>query len=180
MSRFLLSKRPTLLAILLLMAVCGSAGAVGVRRDPKKRAARQTVEALEEQWRIAQLKGDPVAMDRLLSDDYVGITAFGQVTTKAQQLARVRDRSVVLTRLELSDIKVKLIGPIVAVVTSRAEVNGTSDGVSVNGAFRYTRVYQHLPGSIWRITSFEATRVPNEGPHRPRTEAEAAARPSHP
>jgi ketosteroid isomerase-like protein len=54
---------------------------------------------------------------------------------------------------------VKLIGSI-AIVTSRAEVEGTNDGVPVRGTFRYTRVYQRLPSGMWKITSFEATRVP--------------------
>ena len=55
-------------------------------------------------------------------------------------------------------MKVKLIGSI-AIVTSRAQVEGTSDGVAVKGIYRYTRVYQHLPTGGWKITSFEATRV---------------------
>jgi ketosteroid isomerase-like protein len=125
-------------------------------KAPKKKTARQAVEALEEQWRVAQLAGDASAMDKLLADDFVGITAFG-VTTKAQQLARVRDRIITLTQLNLTDIKVKLIGP-VAVVTSRAEIAGTNEGASIKGVYRYTRVYQHLASGAWKITSFEATR----------------------
>jgi ketosteroid isomerase-like protein len=54
---------------------------------------------------------------------------------------------------------VKLVGSI-AIVTSHAEVEGTNEGVPVQGTFRYTRVYQRLPSGAWKITSFEATRVP--------------------
>ena len=125
----------------------------------KKHAAKQQVEALEEQWRQAQLAGDVATMDKLLSDDYIGISMNGQVHTKAQQLERLRTRRVALTKLELSEMKVKLIGSI-AIVTSRAEVEGTSDGVSVRGIYRYTRVYQRLDSGAWKITSFEATRTP--------------------
>jgi ketosteroid isomerase-like protein len=57
-------------------------------------------------------------------------------------------------------MKVKLIGSI-AIVTSRAQVEGTSDNVSVKGNYRYTRVYQHLPSGVWKITSFEATHLPS-------------------
>lgn len=140
------------------------AAASGPRHPQKanKHATRETVEALEEQYRQAQLSGDVAVMDRLLADDYVGITAFGQVTTKAQQLARVRDRVVQLSQLEVSDVKVKRIGPIVAIVTSRAEVIGTNEGKPINGSFRYTRVYHRLPSGMWKITSFEATRVPSD------------------
>jgi ketosteroid isomerase-like protein len=125
----------------------------------KKHAAKQQVEALEEQWRQAQLGGDVAAMDKLLADDYIGISMTGQVNTKEQQLDRMRLHKVALTKLDLGDRQVKLIGSI-AIVTSRAEVEGTNEGASVKGTYRYTRVYQRLPSGVWKITSFEATRVP--------------------
>jgi ketosteroid isomerase-like protein len=130
----------------------------------KKHAAKQQIEALEEQWRQAQLAGDVTTMDKLLSDDYIGISMTGQVNTKSQQLDRMRMHKVVLTRLDLGERQVKLIGSI-AIVTSRAEVEGTNEGANVKGTYRYTRVYQRLPSGVWKITSFEATRVP--GPRDP-------------
>ena len=130
----------------------------------KKHAAKQQVEAMEEQWRKAQLGGDVATMDKLLSDDYIGISMTGQVNTKAQQLDRMRLHKVALTRLDLGERQVKLIGSI-AIVTSRAEVEGTNEGAIVKGTYRYTRVYQRLPTGEWKITSFEATRVP--GPRNP-------------
>ena len=45
-------------------------------------------------------------MDKMLSDDYIGITMTGQVNTKAQQLERVRDHKFVLTRIDLGEMKV--------------------------------------------------------------------------
>ena len=82
----------------------------------------------------------------------------------------MRSRAVSLSKMDLSDIKVKLIGTTVAVVTSRAEIVGTGENGPLNGTFRYTRVYQRLPGGSWKITSFEATRVPADGAgHKPET-----------
>jgi ketosteroid isomerase-like protein len=63
-----------------------------------------------------------------------------------------------LSKIRLSDMKIKLLDT-VAVVTCQAEVEGTSDGASMRGIYRYTRVYQHLPSGEWKITSFEATRI---------------------
>jgi ketosteroid isomerase-like protein len=127
----------------------------------KKHDAKRQVEALEEQWRTAQLAGDIAVMDKLLSDDYIGISMTGQVNTKVQQLDRARNHKLVLTRLDLGERQVKLVGSI-AIVTSMAEIEGTNDGVPVKGTFRYTRVYQRLPSGEWKITSFEATRVPSK------------------
>src|ERR1700733_3555914 len=134
----------------------------------KKHDAKKQVEALEEEWRQAQLSGDVAAMDKLLSDDYIGISVTGQVNTKMQQLDRMRSHKFVLTKLQLGEMQVKLVGSI-AIVTSRAEVEGTNEGVPVQGTFRYTRVYQRLPSGAWKITSFEATRVPGPGDPRNRS-----------
>ena len=123
-----------------------------------KRDAKREIEDMETQWRDAQLTGNVSEMDKLLSDDYFGISMNGQVNTKAQQLERIRKRALNLTRIDLSDVKVKLFGTTAAVVTSRAEVAGTMDGAPMNGSFRYTRVYQRVAG-LWKITNFEATRL---------------------
>jgi ketosteroid isomerase-like protein len=124
--------------------------------DGKKHNPKHQLEALEEQWRVAQLAGDMTTMERMLSDDYLGISMTGEVDTKAQQLHRVADRRLTLTKIELSDMKVKLVGA-AAIVTSRAQVEGTNDGRPVAGMFRYTRVYRRLASGQWKITSFEAT-----------------------
>ena len=137
----------------------------------KKHDAKRQVEALEEQWRQAQLAGDVATMDKLLSDDYIGISMSGQVYTKAQQLDRMRDKKVVLSRLDFDDMKVKMVGSI-AIVTSRVQVEGLNEGLPVKGIFRYTRVYKRLPTGGWQITSFESTRVPQSGPPRDGPRAE--------
>ncbi len=73
-----------------------------------------------------------------------------------------------VSRIDLSDMKVKLVGS-VAIVTSQADVEGTSEGASVKGMYRYTRVYQRRPSGEWKITSFEATRIQPRKPARERT-----------
>jgi ketosteroid isomerase-like protein len=138
----------------------------------KKHDAKRQVEALEDQWRAAQLAGDIEVMDKLLSDDYIGISMTGQVNTKAQQLDRARNHKLMLTRLDLGEMQVKLVGSI-AIVTSLAEVEGTNEGQPVRGTFRYTRVYQRLPTGEWKITSFEATRVPSRDVTRGDRDADA-------
>jgi ketosteroid isomerase-like protein len=122
----------------------------------RKHLEREQIVALEGSWRVAALGEDVTAMDKLLSDDYIGISSSGEVLTKAQQLDHMRDRQLILTKLDTSDFKIKLIGN-VAIVTSLAQVQGTSDGQPLQGAFRYTHVFQRLPSGIWKITNFEVT-----------------------
>jgi ketosteroid isomerase-like protein len=160
MRRLCHPSRTGCLALLLALAgPCAALAQRGHHPPHGKRAERQEIETLEDQWRTAQLSDDTAAMEKLLADDYLGVTANGNVLTKAQQLDRMRERQIALTRLELSDTKVKLSGSI-AVVTSMAQLDGTADGAPLRGSFRYTQVYQRNAGT-WRITSFEATRLHN-------------------
>ena len=108
--------------------------------------------------RAAQLAGDIETMDGMLAEDFIGISMSGQLNTKSQQLDRIRNHQLMLSKIRLSDMKIKLLDT-VAIVTCQAEVEGTSEGVSMRGTYRYTRVYQHLASGEWKITSFEATRI---------------------
>lgn len=146
-----------LLACCVLLSPVLSLAAGSVRPMHKKQAKEQIVN-LEQQWRIATLNVDVPLMDRLLSEDYVGISWTGQVNTKTTQLDRLRKKLMLITALNISDLKVKLLGS-VAIVTAHAQVDGANDGLSMKGGYRYTRVYQRLPSGIWKITNFEATRV---------------------
>jgi ketosteroid isomerase-like protein len=148
-----------MLAILLGGAVFSAMAQANVPHPRlKKEEFKHQVEQMEDAWRLAQLNGDAQAMDKLLSEDYVGITMNGQVVTKMQQLDRIRNRQLIVTKMDVDDVKVKLIGT-TAVVTSLAVVEGTSDGASVRGTYRSTRVYSRSPSGVWKITNFEATRV---------------------
>ena len=153
-----------LLAILLVAPLlCAQKSPIHHKR---KHLEREQIVALEQQWQQAMLANDVSAMDNLLSDDYLGISATGEVFTKVQQLDHMRDRQFVITGLETSDRKIKLVGDI-AIVTSLAQVDGTIDGQTLHGLYRYTRVYQRLPGGIWKITNFEGTPITHEQPSPP-------------
>jgi ketosteroid isomerase-like protein len=101
---------------------------------------QKQVEKLEEQWRQAQLTSDTATMDRLLADDYIGIGRTGIVTTKAQTIERYQKRTVVVKKLDISDMKVAIHGE-TAVVTAKADVDATDNGAAIHNSFRYTRVY---------------------------------------
>jgi len=156
----------SLLAGLFFAGAVISAPALALAKAPhpkRKDEYKHQVEQLEEVWRTAQLDDDVTAMDKLLSDDYVGITMTGQLVTKMQQLDRMKNRTLVLTKIALEDVKVKVIGS-TAIVQSLAEVDGTNEGLPMHGTYRYIRVYARTPTGGWQITNFEATRVMPGGP----------------
>lgn len=155
------SFRMLLLVLSAMMLVVGVCGAQTPRHKAKPgKVAKEQIQALEFQWRDATIAGDAVTMEKLLAEDFIGISWTGQVKTKAQQLDRIRNRTVAVREMTLNDIKIKVVGS-VAIVTSRATVQGSSDAGEINGDFRYTRIYQRRPSGTWQITNFEATRVPS-------------------
>ena len=142
------------LAAVLLLAVCQAAWALPHRES---KAVHKQIEALEEQWRQAIITNNVGEMDRLLADDYVGISSNGTIENKAQALAQRRAGTVRITKLDISDIHVRIYGD-TAVVTSQAELVGTNGESDISGQYRYTRVYNHRLGK-WKIVSFEASRM---------------------
>lgn len=154
--RFSLFSRRVLIAAAALAILAPVAPAFPAR-NPHKRDTRAEVEAVDQQWRTAELANDTVAMDKLLSEDYLGVTAGGRVMTKVQQLDHMRNRQSELDRLEFSDVKVKLLGMNAAIVTSLAELDGTIDGRPIHGQFRSLRAYRHVPGAGWKIVNSQAT-----------------------
>jgi ketosteroid isomerase-like protein len=151
--------RYTIGCLTLLLSSLFAGASARAEKHERKRIERVEITQLEEKWRQAQLAEDISAMDRLLSDEFLGITAAGQVVTKAQQLDRMRTRRLDINRMDISDTKIKISGNL-AVVTSLAMIDGTADGKPLRGAFRYTRVYHRVGRDDWKITNFEATRVP--------------------
>jgi len=145
-------------SILFVLALCVVMAhpAFGLpKRD--SHAIHKQIEALEEQWRQAIISNNVTEMDHLLADDYIGISANGTVETKAQALAQRKAGTVLIKTLDLNDLKVRVYGD-TAVVTSKAELEGTNGQSDISGNYRYTRVYNRRLGQ-WKIVSFEASRI---------------------
>ncbi len=120
---------------------------------------------LEEVWRNAMLKADIPAMDSLLADDYMAITPNGTLQSKEQSLANLRTGATHFTAIAISDRKVRFYGT-TALVTSRADVTGTTAGGDFSGSYRYTRVYVRNAEGKWKVVSFEASRIRLPGEHK--------------
>lgn len=131
----------------------------------EKHETRHQIEGLEDTWRSAVLKGNISAMDALLADDYMAITPTGILQSKEQALASLRAGNVHFKTIDLSDRKIRLYGT-TALVTSRAEVAGSGPDGDISGSYRYTRVYVRDPHGVWRIVSFEASKIKQPGDHR--------------
>jgi ketosteroid isomerase-like protein len=128
----------------------------------QKHESRHEIDQLEEVWRNAELKANFAAMDSLLADDYMAITPNGTLQSKEQTLANLHSGATHFSSIEISDRKVRFYGT-TALVTSRADVSGTSAAGDFSGSYRYTRVYVRDAQGKWKIVSFEASRIREPG-----------------
>jgi len=149
---------------MLLWALCVNILYAG-QAKVHKHDGRHQIDQLEENWRNAILKSDTNAMNTLLADDYMAITASGTLQTKERALANLRSGRVHVSALAVSDRKVRFYGK-TAVVTSLAHMEGTNQEGELSGDFRYTRVYVQNQQGEWKIVSFEASRVRHPGERR--------------
>lgn len=71
---------------------------------------------LEHEWTAANINADKKKLDRILADDYVGISGDGKSQGKAEYL-RTIERDTTIQKWDFEDLKVSLIG-------DRATLNG--------------------------------------------------------
>lgn len=145
------------LAVVILLAFCCEPLLPAMGRA-EKHETRHEIDRLEDSWRNAVLTRNVAALDSLLSDDYMAITSRGMLVSKDETLANLRSGSTRIKSIAYSDRKVRFYGT-TALVTSRAEVNGTTPEGDVSGSYRYTRVYARDAKGNWCIVSFEASRI---------------------
>lgn len=150
-------------AFIVAIVFCPALLIAGMPRA-QKHESRHEIDQLEEAWREAVMKSNTAAMDKLLADDYLAITASGTLQTKDQALANLRAGRTKITALEISDRKVRFYGT-TALVTSLADVQGSTSDGELSGSYRYTRVYVRDPQGSWKIVSFEASRIREPAEH---------------
>lgn len=163
---------PNCRTVRLLLAAC-LAGAVCVVALPRAQAFsirphrtgkidQQAIFGIEDQIRSALLAGDSSTLDKVLAEDFLGISSNGTLSDKQQYLRRISKHEHNFSRIDTVERKIRL-QPATAIVTTMANVTGNLDGMPIAGIFRYTRVYARQPGGNWKVINFEATRVSGRG-----------------
>jgi len=158
-----LSFRAACLCLLLATGGFGVFGQCAIAQGAAKHRVprheyKHEVEEAEEQWRQVMISANGDGLGKLLADDYTGITASGAIQTRDQAVSSLRNGSLKLASLTVSDRKVRIYGA-TAVVTSQVELGGSRDAQTISGKYRYTRVYVRNGQGQWKIVSFEASRI---------------------
>ncbi|MBA3832859.1 MAG: nuclear transport factor 2 family protein [Chthoniobacterales bacterium] len=115
--------------------------------------------ALEADLRIAQLGADVDALATLISDDLLFTGPDGQLASKIQDLQAHGSGHLRFRIHEPEELRIRRVGPDVAVTSLRARLAVEVAGSPVEGIYRYTRVWTREKDNRWRIVAGHVSEV---------------------
>lgn len=118
-----------------------------------------TIGNAEEQLRQAMLGSNVKALDKLLSKDLVFTNHLGQCLGKEADLSAHKTGSITISKIDMSEQRIKRISENVAIVSVRVQISGTYAGQPTEGDFRFTRVWALSANSHWQVVSAHAGTV---------------------
>jgi ketosteroid isomerase-like protein len=117
--------------------------------------AVQQLTKLKKQWSEAEVNRDVGFLDKLYADDLEIGTSQGDVLSKGQMMARVKDPDHKWDQVDSDHIQVRVYGN-VAVMTDQTTVRGVDKGKPFGGLYRFIRVFVMQQGR-WRVVLAQAT-----------------------
>jgi ketosteroid isomerase-like protein len=127
------------------------------------------VRVLSQAWVDAELSGDPVALERLTTDDFRVVGPVGFVLDRDQWTTRYSDGIFVATELAYADVDVRIHGDTaisIGVHTQKA----THQGNPVDGSFRATHIAVRQDGR-WLLAGMHLSVIGGPPPFAPRPAA---------
>ena len=118
----------------------------------------QAVAKLEDEMRLAALKGTAAWWVEHLSEAYTGTDAQGKVSNKEQTVEFQRSTDLVFDTWNLSDRAVHTFNGDTVIVTGKMTLDGTYRGQSLSGDFQFTRVWVKN-SLVWELAASQLTKV---------------------
>jgi len=122
---------------------------------PSPAATEDAVKALESARAAALMAADTTALSRLVADDFIEISRFGQIRTKAVNIREIGNGDLKLTSVKYDSLRVRVYGD-VAILMGIADNTGLSHGMPFAGKLRYTRVFVRRDGR-WQAVAMQHT-----------------------
>jgi len=121
-------------------------------------ADEATLKKIEQELSDCILKSDTAAFEKYLTSDYLGIGPDGVTQNKSELLADIKSGTLKLESSTMSDMKVQVAGPDMAVVVYRSTDKGTYKGKDVTGEYRWLDVFVKRDGK-WQIAVDQGTQI---------------------
>lgn len=136
----------------LTLAVQAPARAQAPVRAP---SVEDTIRGLEAARSQALLHADTTALSRLLADEFVEVSRFGTLRTRADNLREIGSGALKLATVKYDSMSVRVYGD-VAVLRAIADNTGSLRGFPFAGRLWYTRVFVRRDGR-WQAVSMQHT-----------------------
>ena len=120
---------------------------------------QQDLIALDKQWGEAGGKGATATLNKILSDNYLGIGEKGEALGKQEQVAATTATSANVQNASYTadEYKFETLSPDVIVMTHRATTKGMQGGKELTESHRSLHVFQKRGGQ-WQVVA--STQVP--------------------
>jgi len=127
------------------------------KTDTERVSVEQEIIKLENEWADAWVKSDVEFHDRIMADDFTWISPWGEVFTKARNLALLKSGDDVIESWVLTDMKVRVYG-VAAVVTGCDTIKETYKGENVSSQNRWTHTWIKLAGR-WQCVAGHSSEI---------------------
>jgi hypothetical protein len=117
-------------------------------------SVQQDLIALDKQWGEAGGKGDTATLNKILSENFLGIGQKGEALGKQEQVAATTATSANVQNASYTadEYKFETLTPDVIVMTHRATIKGMQDGKEVTESHRSLHVFQKRGGQ-WQVVA---------------------------
>lgn len=110
------------------------------------------IQHCEERLKEAMLHSNISELNELLAADLLFTNHLGHIVTKQDDIDAHQSQRLKINEITLTDQKIKIINTI-AIVTVKAHIKGSFNGVTSENDFRFTRVWSKKSNGTWEITS---------------------------
>ena len=137
-----------ILLALVFLGLAFTASAQDEEIKPNQEADRQAISNLEQGFAHAIQLNNSTIFNTVFSDDFSGVTWYGEVINKAHQIRLIQTSSNSYQFVHASDIQVKIFRDVASVFSLRTE-RGTSEGRQFSRQFRVLHVYINTPRGLY-------------------------------
>jgi len=153
-------KRLLLLAFALLAVASTARAQDEDELKPNQEADRQAITNLEQGFARAIQLNNSTIFNTVYSDDFSGVTWYGEVINKTKQIRYIQTSSASYNFVHCSDVQVKVYRDVASVMSLLTE-RGTQNGRPFVRQLRILRVYFNTPRG-WRVIAAQETQLPSQ------------------
>ena len=142
----------------VLLVLGANAGHLAAAEKTGATSPEAAVRAVESARAQALMQADTTALSRMVADEFVEISRFGLLRTKADNIREIGSGELKLTSVKYDSLTVRIYGD-VAVLQGIADNTGAYRGMPFGGKLRYTRVFVRRAGR-WQAVAMQHTMMP--------------------